>query len=101
MERGEISYSKVREITRVADAATEEYLLMIAIHGTALHVERLVRHFRRAQESEELSREAQQQVNRSLQLVRFGRIAGDPRPAAGACRCAAKEGPRHGKERTL
>jgi hypothetical protein len=67
MERGEISYSKVREITRVADAATEEYLLMIAIHGTAQHVERLVRYYRRAQESEEVSREVQQQTNRSLQ----------------------------------
>jgi uncharacterized protein DUF222/HNH endonuclease len=35
MERGELSYSKVRAITRVADAATEELLLSIAIHGTA------------------------------------------------------------------
>lgn len=67
MERGEVSYSKVRELTRVACHATEEYLLMIAVHGTAQHVERLVRYYRRAQESEELSREERQQANRSLQ----------------------------------
>jgi ribosomal protein L20 len=39
---------------------------MIALHGTAHHVERLVRGYRRAQEAEELSREAQQHVNRSV-----------------------------------
>lgn len=66
MQRGEISYSKVREITRVACPATEEYLLMIAINGTAQHVERLVRYYRHAKESEELTREARQQANRSL-----------------------------------
>jgi hypothetical protein len=38
MERGEVSYSKVREITRVACAGTEDYLLMISRHGTADHV---------------------------------------------------------------
>ncbi len=67
MERGEVSYSKVRELTRVACPATEDYLLMVAIHGTAHHVERLVRYYRHAKESEELTREAQQQANRSLQ----------------------------------
>jgi hypothetical protein len=66
MSRGELSYSKVRALTRVACEATEDNLLMIALHGTAHHVERLVRCYRRAQEAEELSREAQQQVNRSL-----------------------------------
>lgn len=66
MERGELSYSKVRALTRVACEKTEEYLLMIALHGTAYHVETLVRHFRRAKEAEELSRDAQQQANRCL-----------------------------------
>src|SRR5512138_598744 len=47
MERGELSYSKVRAITRIADAATEELLLSIALHGTAHHVETTVRCFRR------------------------------------------------------
>ena len=66
MARGELSYSKVRALSRVACPATEESLLMIALHGTAHHVERLVRGYRRAQEAEELSREAQQHAKRSV-----------------------------------
>jgi hypothetical protein len=66
MARGELSYSKVRAVSRVACAATEENLLMIALHGTAHHVETIVRHYRRAQQAEQLSREARQQANRSL-----------------------------------
>ena len=61
-----LSYSKAREITRIANAATEDYLLMIAEHGTAAHVEKLVRAYRRCQEAEELSREARQQENRCV-----------------------------------
>ncbi|MEQ1580977.1 MAG: DUF222 domain-containing protein [Steroidobacteraceae bacterium] len=66
MARGQLSYSKVRELTRVACCNTESYLLNIALHGTADHVEKVVRHFRRAKEAAELSREAAQQANRFL-----------------------------------
>ena len=66
MARGELSYSKVRALTRVASDATEDYFLSIALHGTADHVEKLVRGFRRAKDAEELSREAEQQANREL-----------------------------------
>jgi len=66
MESGKLSYSKVREITRVAGPENEEYLLMIAAHGSAQHVENLVRAYRRCQEAEELSREARQQQNRRV-----------------------------------
>ena len=66
MASGSLSYSKVREITRVASAETEDYLLMIAEHGTAAHVEKMVRAFRRCQEAEELSREARQQQSRRV-----------------------------------
>jgi len=66
MARGELSYSKVRALTRVADAATEDYFLMMALHGTAHHVETLVRHYRRVKEVEERGREAAQQSNRGL-----------------------------------
>jgi len=66
MGRGEISYSKVRAMTRVASPATEATLLMIALHGTADHVERLARQYRRAREAEELSLEARQQAGRCL-----------------------------------
>jgi hypothetical protein len=43
---GEVSYSKVRAITRVATPANEAALLDIARHGTASHVEKLVRKYR-------------------------------------------------------
>jgi hypothetical protein len=66
MARGELSYSKVRALTRVACAKTEAYFLSIALHGTAAHVERLVRGYRRAKDAEELSREAQQQATRGV-----------------------------------
>jgi Domain of unknown function (DUF222)/HNH endonuclease len=66
MATGELSYSKVRAITRVATPATEEYFLDIARHGTAHHVETLVRCFRQVKEAEELSREARQYANRGL-----------------------------------
>ncbi|MBX5461740.1 MAG: DUF222 domain-containing protein [Steroidobacteraceae bacterium] len=64
MSRGELSYSKVRALTRIACPETEDTLLMIALHGTAHHVERIVQQFRRAKEAEELSREAQQYAGR-------------------------------------
>ncbi len=60
MSRGELSYSKVRALTRIACHATEDGLLMIALHGTAHHVERLVKHYRRAEHAEELARETRQ-----------------------------------------
>jgi Domain of unknown function (DUF222)/HNH endonuclease len=63
MERGEISYSNVRAITRVATPENEDYFVQIALHGTAHHVETLVRAYRRAEE-QQLSRERQQQMNR-------------------------------------
>jgi hypothetical protein len=66
MARGELSYSKVRALTRVATPATEDTLLMIALHGTAHHVETTVRYFRQVQQAEELSREAQQQAGRTV-----------------------------------
>lgn len=44
---GRLSYSKVRAMTRIATPANEDYLLMIARHGTASHMERLVSRYRR------------------------------------------------------
>ena len=48
MARGQLSYSKVRALTRVATPATEARLLAVALGATAAHVERLVRAWRRA-----------------------------------------------------
>lgn len=66
MESGGLSYSKARELTRIATPENEEFLLGIAEHGTAAHVEKLVRAYRRCQDAEELSREQRQQESRAL-----------------------------------
>ena len=66
MARGALSYSKVRALTRVATPETEDSSLMIALHGTANHVETLVRLCRRAQEACDLGREAIQYANRGV-----------------------------------
>src|SRR6202043_906665 len=47
MRRGEISYSKVRALTRIATPANEQDLLTFGRAGTAAHVERRVRGMRR------------------------------------------------------
>ena len=51
--QGRLSYSKVRAVTRVATAENEGTLLNIALHGTASHVEKTVRKFRRVQRETE------------------------------------------------
>ena len=48
--RGELSYSKVRAITRVATPHTEQDLLDIALHATASQLERLTRSYARCVE---------------------------------------------------
>src|SRR5881628_2871811 len=59
LARGELSYSKVRALTRVATPETEERLLRVGRAGTAEHVERIVRRWRltdRKAEAEETTR---------------------------------------------
>ncbi len=53
--QGTVSYSKVRALTRVATADNEDYYLMIARHGTAAHMEKVVRGVRRVQRQRELA----------------------------------------------
>lgn len=61
-EAGELSYSKVREMTRVATNDNEDYLLMIAEHGTASHIAKLVRKYRRVEKTMDMEQlEALQQ----------------------------------------
>ena len=47
LARGELSYSKVRALPRVATPEIEERLLAVGRAGTACHVERIVRGWRR------------------------------------------------------
>jgi 5-methylcytosine-specific restriction endonuclease McrA len=68
LARGELSYSKIRELTRVATPETEERLLAVGRAGTAEHVERIVRGWRRVDRKAE-AREAQRQhASRSLHV---------------------------------
>jgi hypothetical protein len=66
MKKGEISYSKVRAMTRVATAANEADLLEYARAGTAAHVEKLVRGWRRVDRIEEMEHEERRHASRSL-----------------------------------
>ncbi len=66
MRRGEISYSKVRALTRIATPATEQELLRFARAGTAAQVERLVRGMRGADRFSESHLETRRQAARYL-----------------------------------
>jgi len=66
MAAGQVSYAKVRAVTRVADERNEDYFRNIALHGTASQVEDVVRGYRRALDAEELGREAVQQRDQQL-----------------------------------
>ena len=63
---GEISYSKVRAMTRVATPENEDYLLMIAQHGTASHMEQVVAKYRKVQRTCADSAEREQRDARKL-----------------------------------
>jgi Domain of unknown function (DUF222)/HNH endonuclease len=63
---GALSYSKVRAITRIATEENEEYLLAIAKHGTAHHVEQLVRKYRHAKRLQDVDRARAQHDGRHL-----------------------------------
>jgi len=88
LARGELSYAKVRALTRVATAETEERLLAVGRAGTACHVERIVRGWRRVDRLAEARETAQRHHSRALRVyqdedgmvVVRGRLA----PEAGA-----------------
>ena len=89
---GRLSYSKVRALTRVATAATEETLLHIALNGTAEHVERTVRGFRRMQRENERNEAEAMHERRYLDCRREsdGSVRLDARLGAGGGRDAAQ-----------
>ena len=66
MQRGAVSYSKVRAVTRVATPETEQALLDAALCGTAAHVEQIVRGWRRVDRAAEQTEEQRRQDRRSL-----------------------------------
>jgi len=65
---GELSYAKVRALTRVATAETEARLLAVGRAGTAAHVERIVRGWRRVDRQAEAREAARQHAGRALHV---------------------------------
>src|SRR5204863_4682051 len=65
---GELSYAKVRALTRVATPETEERLLAVGRAGTASHVERIVRGWRRVDRIAEAREAARRHASRALQV---------------------------------
>ena len=68
LARGELSYAKVRALTRVATPETEERLLALGRAGTASHVERIVRGWRRVDRQAEAREAKLRHQNRALHL---------------------------------
>jgi 5-methylcytosine-specific restriction endonuclease McrA len=68
LARGQLSYAKVRALTRVATPETEQRLLKVGLAGTAAHVERIVRGWRRVDRLAERREAARQHARRSLQV---------------------------------
>src|SRR5438067_8019407 len=68
LARGELSYSKVRALTRVATPETEERLLTVGLAGTAEHVERIVRGWRRMDRKAEAEETTRRHRSRALHV---------------------------------
>jgi hypothetical protein len=66
--RGELSYAKVRALTRVATPETEERLLKVGRAGTAFDVERIVRGWRQMDRKAEAREAAHQHASRALHV---------------------------------
>ncbi len=66
MQRGQVSYSKVRAVTRVATPETEQALLDLALAGTAAHVEQVVRSWRQVDRAAEAADDRQRHDSRAL-----------------------------------
>jgi len=98
LARGELSYAKVRELTRVATPETEERLLAVGRAGTAEHVERIIRGWRRVDRKAEAQEAARQHSRRALHVYHDEdgtvRIKGRLAPEVGALLVKALEAAR-------
>jgi len=68
LARGQVSYAKVRALTRVATPETEARLLGVARAGTAAHVERIVRGWRCVDRRAEARETALRHAGRALHV---------------------------------
>ena len=109
LAEGRISYSKARAITRIGTSDNEDFLLQIALQGTAAHVEELVRQQRviaqnREEDDSQSGRDGRELMwwtDSSGYLVIQGRlppewgeseVRGGIAERAARCRCADDEG---------
>jgi uncharacterized protein DUF222/HNH endonuclease len=67
---GQLSYSKVRAMTRVATPETEARLLAVGRAGTAVHVERIVRGWRQLDRRAEARLATRQHASRGVYVYR-------------------------------
>ena len=72
LAHGELSYAKVRALTRVATPDTEERLLAVGKAGTAEHVERIVRGWRRVDRQAEAQETTYRHRSRALHVYHDG-----------------------------
>src|SRR5438105_10172780 len=68
LARGQLSYAKVRALTRVATPETEARLLAVGRAGTAAHVERIVRGWRCVGQRAEARETKHRHVTRALHV---------------------------------
>jgi hypothetical protein len=68
LAKGELSYAKIRALTRVATPETQPELLHVARQGTAAHVERIVRGWRYVDRRVELQEQGRHEARRTLQI---------------------------------
>jgi hypothetical protein len=68
--RGELSYSKVRALTRVATPETEARLLAVGRAGATCHIERIVRRWRRVDGLAEAREATRRHASRGLHVHR-------------------------------
>jgi hypothetical protein len=68
LARGELSYAKVRALTRVATSETEVRLLAVGRAGTAAHVERIVRGWRCVDRRAEMRETKRRHTSRALHV---------------------------------
>ena len=66
MQRGQVSYSKARALTRVATPESEAALLDVALAGTAVHVEQVTRAWRRVDRAAEIAEDGRRRAHREL-----------------------------------
>src|SRR5712691_3780540 len=68
LARGELSYAKARALTRVATPETDERLLAVGRQGTAAHVERIVRGWRKVDRLAEAREAKQRHISRAVHV---------------------------------